>query len=1644
MAENKSNININNHSAEVGLNTDSVLSKIGPGSLTDAWDANLSSYDGQAVEYSNDQGNVLCFTEPDGYKIIGRKNITELNQVIYYLTNPSTGNSLISYVLNNNCTLINLLDDTISGSDLLEFNISNPILKTEIKTTNCATQFYFTDALNNRRYIDLNNLPWKDTLIGGIITPLVGQIDTNKMLVQPVFTIPQLKASSIEIGGNITEGTYQFTVQYANVNSEGLTGFYSVTNPVSIFLDHNISPNFNRITNKAITVNISNLDTTGLYTYFNLAVVKTINGALAGVDLVGTFQIQASNYNHTYTGLEQSNANIKLDITQILEKYNYYDIAGDLTQVDNSLVWTDLTKEEDNSYQKIWNDVKVNWATSQMPTGQNLGYHDGSISANYKGYHRDEVYALEGCLVLSNGRELARGHIPGRIANAFDLSPVPYNNDVNAIIEGTCPTPLLPMWKVYNTGNVIGLLPGAVDPCNGIKPWEYGEMSYWESTELYPNKPEQWGILANTPIRHHKFPDNLITHIHDQNPFLIGSDQYNNFNPNIYPIGFKVDIQSLYHAIQISTDLTPAEKRQIVGFKIMRSDRGANRTIIAKGIISNCGEYTKDTQTYFYANYPFNDVRPDPFISNLPVQNKSGDNKTNLLSTFHQDRYTFHSPDTHFYQPSGIQNSFLKLETAEYGQCKSHFVQVQDNAKEKLKTQKDLDIALAAGIVAVFGINVSITNTATASIPPSTATSVDIAPVVHPQDFFPAFNNMLELLDKLIPYYNYGWQYNGVGYYCNYQPIANSGDKIRLINFGGYITPGLNNSLGDINQINNTFRESSVYLSLNDSLPYTHQIGVPQDTSRQTASQAGVCGTSTPFYESISSYYASIKRNLPDQYGQIFSYVPVDTGTYSTFFDTNLNQITDLPIVYGGDIFIHEFDLKVKHSFFLKQTVNLPDGSDIDYNQDSLPSAPTSSYTNTGNIGYPIWYYSTDNELVNINNGNISGQITNFVNTFSTFPGLLLSLLTGGLLPLAQSWLLLIELFSQIFVTLGLKITNLDCANYDDLYEKGEAYQYAYGVLRFFVESEVNVDMRQAYNNKEGDFYPNVASGIPDQWLQETNVPIAFDNTYTYNKTFSKQNKETFFQTLRADWEPNQTCYTNFNNRAIWSDKSDLEETKNNWLVYRPSNLFEFPKGYGKLISIDYLENREVLVRFENRSQIYNAMATIGTTALTASLGTGALFSGSLPLDLSNTDAGSHGTQNKFISHNENGHIFIDAKRGEVCLLRGHSIEDLASPKYLNSKWFKQNLPFNILDSFPNIDIDNNYNGIGIHGVYDGFYHRFILTKVDYQPIVEGIQYDGTNFYINQTEEVASYITIPGVIACCPIGYTQRDHTPPCQSNENEDIFVPFIECPSTVEEVTIQGQGKIIVNLNNPLYFCNKSWTISFSFLTNSWVSKHHFIPNFYVEYEDYFQAGLNTDPNSNNDCTIWNHNTTFDLFNNYFGVSCPYILEYPFSYKLLNEKLQSITDYCTVLKPIGFQEYTELDDNSYFDSVICYNNQQNSGLRVFVPKDNTNLFQNRKYPIYNTNSISILVEKTNNLFHYNMLWDITNDSTKTTWLANCQTSIGDKQLDNSNLIYINRSFKKYLLQAKECKIRLNLSSRNDIKIISRFILIETQNDYK
>ena len=1502
------NIRQEYNTAQSGLDMDSSVSQIAKGKLSYALNATIENFDSNSINYQNESGNEYCLQFPEGYQLIGEHFIPEKSKHIFFLSNSVTNDSQIGYMDDNDCVY-----RIYVNAPCLNFNINFPIHKTAHKINNCSTEIYWTDGYNPRRYLNLDDIPYilKDT--DSLCSPVfTNEIDCNQLKIQPNFEIPILEITDVISGGDLLAGTYQFAIQYSDVSGIGYSSYFSVTNPVPIADVTITTLNFNYPVGKSIVIDVSNLDITGYFQYYNVAVIKTINN-IPSVELIGTYFIDTKTKQITYTG--QNVTQIRLTISDVFEKYPYYEIAQDLTVVQDVLVWDNLTSIDRINYQKIANEIELQWQTYRIPEGDT--YEDELNATNLRGYLRDEVYAFEIVFLLKNGKQTDGFHIPGRLSvgSADDLPNVPTTNP-DFVGEPDYFTGLIGFskyWKIYNTATLIGFAPEYVTDITYKGPYQYGDFSYWESKELYPCDENVWGELSNTPIRHHKFPDIRISPIFESKLFSTPGSMVMGNNV-IFPIGVKLDVSQISTLI-LNSSLSQNEKDNVAGFKIVRGDRGTNKSIVAKGILRNVGKYTREETDYYYPNYPYNDVSTDPFLldktnaytapdgigtstggcrnftitgredgtieyincytneivkktflsgeefsicalglpeifsgkacmvantydvykitpkspnynvgfkyinpngtschdvnslpsgwaswcdycdsnptyfcctgstvvtrkfnktiftktTNIPFEINSlifpekliGYNfyityvktvEANLcdplpLEGFKDEemkhRQIFNSPETSFGQP--FLGDVIKMENVIFGAGKAHFVQVKKNSLYKMLTKEAQQDALKS--------------------------ASDIATITSPIDMsalFAAYQAYLTIYINGITRRNYGYSFNSIADYGYSANIDNNlGIKQRELDLARYIIPGVQ-SVGDDKNINNYQRESSVYLktaderfgniipplSFPDKIPELAPGGlsVVSDDSRFTLSSVNRGDCNAPGKElpiSTVVYYASLKNIFINQWGQIYSYNTIDTG-----FQRDIIPLT-VPVidtVFGGDTFISKFTYKSKLPFFIDNRVGAPDDSDIFYDE-------------IGNVAFPKYWYSSRSVLNDGDGGGVT--LKNFIST---------------------------------------KAHNLDCPNKqipDDpvpnpgrTYYDGKMYLFAYGIPSFYCESSINVDLRQAFNNREGDFFPHVSSGIPDDWVQESFTTIAQDNTYYYNVTYSKQNKENFFSHLPPNWEE-QLCFTNFPFRAIYSNAQNDDPTNktNNWLKYGAVSFFDFPQNYGSLNSLDGIQNKAVLARFENKSLLYNTMLTINTSNPQAAyLGNDTLFRSSPPIDFAETDLGYVGSQNKLLLKIPQGQITIDAKRGQVFLISGNQITDISAFGSGMNGFFTDHLPFEILKSFPLVNIDNHFNGIGLHGTFDSKYNRVIISKLDYAPITEGIKYD--------------------------------------------DVTKEYY-----IEETFGGSVLKTVVYLTDRTYFCNKSWTLSYNVNSKSWVSFHSYIPNFYIAENNFFYSG-------NNDC--------------------------------------------------------------------------------------------------------------------------------------------------------------------------------------------------
>jgi len=203
-------------------------------------------------------------------------------------------------------------------------------------------------------------------------------------------------------------------------------------------------------------------------------------------------------------------------------------------------------------------------------------------------------------------------------------------------------------------------------------------------------------------------------------------------------------------------------------------------------------------------------------------------------------------------------------------------------------------------------------------------------------------------------------------------------------------------------------------------------------------------------------------------------------------------------------------------------------------------------------------------------------------------------------------------------------------------------------------------------------------------------------------------------------------------------------------------------------------------------------------------------------------------------------------------------------------------------------------------------------------------------------------------------------------------------------------------------------------------------------------------------NTASIWRHLTNTILYNTYYGNIEPYVIEYPFSYQFHDEILQNVKDFTKAYKylpiPDGVFNYNarvETNDR-WFNKAILYNGQQCSGLLELVPKPAHNLKDYLKYPMYNEESKTITYTKSDSFYQYNTFWSLIKSSQIPMFNVSCESLSIDKVLNQSNMDYGKRSFKKSPLRSKFLLVRHILDNSSDTHLTSGFIITPAQISYK
>lgn len=1053
----------------------------------------------------------------------------------------------------------------------------------------------------------------------------------------------------------------------------------------------------------------------------------------------------------------------------------------------------------------------------------------------------------------------------------------------------------------------------------GVIPHKYGMFSYNESSEIYPDNTDLYNSsdvklkLSNLknenkvllelfedafvesfdedgniiwkqnqeksnvdfrcePIRHFKFPDNAVI------PFM-GTDTLFDFNKSkIYPIGITIDENTINIFLDAAVEsglIDQTQRDSIVGYELYRGDRTVNKSIIYKGIANDMYEDSyqiSNNQRTFFRNFPYNTLGKNAFIS------KDEDRKELLDHPFsnsdRNNRFSVIAPEVYYNRPS--PPSEMVVEGYMYGKAMSNFIDVEDHSEWVILGKKAYSLAdklAKAEVVLEAALNIATLSMQStqnnwfmfgvSSGGNAIGSALAIAAIAIYQSVqminlmtvrLPKLKSQwLEIFEQRGSVYNFAkMQVSSKGYYNTFKPLTTRGHKLRGLNTAKYLSNGLEaiteveDDKVNVTVINNKDRENSLYIYTGsypieyplEYVQYDNYSTSPGNASRYLSSNTG-CEDQMNSVKRIASPYFTLKNYVPDQYGKIDEVKWLSLNHNGLLNGESKN-------IFGGDIYISRVDFKNKMKFFNKNAVTLANRTPFKYSRAS-------------NVGYTRFYVdhkSADEE-------------TGLVNE----------------MPFLSSKY------------------NLDCKrNGNKFYESDPAkfYLFSYGMPYFLVESEINNNYR--YAGKE--YHEQFASrGLNvEDWVQEKNVSIAYNNMFFYNSVYSRNQTGLFYRTLPAYYDRDKwDCLSEAENGVAWSEQDISEVSLSDpWLVFKPFNIYRFPFSFGRLISMNAIESTQVIGRFSDNMTVFNAVDVLKDriTPENEALGNGGIFA-TRPVQFSYTELGETGSQSKSMVSCEFGHFWVDAKRGKVFQLQPNAkglnvISDFKSKGDESGmrKWFKRHLPFKILKTGANnlteFDIDNPYKGIGILMWWDSRFKRVFITKKDYtvkSAWRNKIEFSGGNYYVQDNPEP---------------------------------------------------------IELTNSTYFKDVSWTIAYSPIYQSWISYYDFKPDYAIGLNDYFQTGKNYSTDEK-EIGLWSHLLTNKSYQVFYGKFYPWEIEVPIKNTYTNNVLHDLKIWAMSQRYHDNFDYAVWRKKS-FNKLIVYNQTNNSGLLHLNYDDSMN---KSKYPL-------------------------------------------------------------------------------------------------
>jgi hypothetical protein len=1251
------NTKLINSNSFSGMNKDINESLLEESLITHARNATISSKQGDMLLYQTEWGNKHCVDFP--FPVIGSEKLPNQTFVLFLSDDV---NSEIGIFNPKKCTY-----ETKLKRDWLNFHRDNLITCASKENNDGTYTIYWSDGRRNPdRFLNISKTS--------------NATEESTRLARNI-TLPNIEFE-IQNSGVLEKGVYQIAFAYS-INKVKFSDYLLITVPKPVIND-----------GKSLKIKIDNLDSDFIEYEISILYSRNSNTSFKRIGFFPSSvkEITISNFNKPEY--------ISQDIS-ILPVVNPPYLSSDFIESNNEYLFrVGIETIPELDYQLKAMEIESEYVVIQVPEDY---YSYGDKIGNY----RDEIYSYFIQPLHKTGYWGSMFHIPGRVSKSRELSiasgPDVYETKIEDCKEQSIPK----VFQVENTaGKMIPTNNIRTDVCDELE-IGYGEMAYWESTDLYPDNKNQFGKYINTPIRHHKFPDECKV------------PKTSNINGTIY-----INILGIRFK-----NIPSFDNPDWVGYRIIRQTREGNRSVISRGIMTNMRSYTDrrngQEEEIYYSNYGVNFQGEDPLLSETQTVFKNN-KETNYkpLSIVHQDKFTFYSPHNNIgrYSPSNE----LKIESEEISEIDGYFEETQGHPKLTLLTQfsfwivivlsifesiieadgskdtsytRSTELGMGGGIGAsttvspsslLSVVGTSIPNLIKAIFSGDSSViatirniirliaSVAIVPLIFTLKAIMYANQYLDIIYDFLSPVNYSWQYNSVAKFKKSKCIK-EGNKRRFIKTSNYLQNGIQQI--ENKTINNFNRATSIFIETNSTISKITE----SDTSLGTISTYNICNSpESKIKKQGVAYYATLKTNVPNQYGRLDSSIQ-HIITHNNYFTSN-----STPVIFGGDCFITKFAIKNTMLLF-SQDLAFPN-----INPDNIGY----DYRKYRNLAYPRFW--TDS----------------FRYDFSQF-------LNRQIINRAK------------FTRTTTSKYNLDCRGFDDRnafrVDNGRMYTSYNTVLEFFVESDFNLEVRDKPLDDSTYWKDGESTNLSLIFAPEK---LRIPEQFIYDYSFSKQAIEISAQQQSDNPEIFNKVYTYLKNWLVYSLPAYQEQVFDNWQYFLTNNQYIFPKSeFGNVTGVHRIDSDRLMFLFENSSPY----VTLGRQelqtkdgTLSLQIGDGGLFA-QRARELSFTEENYGNSQSKRAARSTHfGTFYVSERQGRLFKFSSNLEEVTNEGLYF---WAKTYFPLKINEYYSEYtNTDNTVNGCGYILSFDPLYRLLYVTKRDFIPKFKDIECINNKFFYKGLE----------------------------------------------------------------------------------------------------------------------------------------------------------------------------------------------------------------------------------------------------------------------------------------------------------------------